>query len=146
MNICYSSPGNERENDPLFLSACEAFATEKYIEAAKGCRRAYSFLGDLYMALEYLKRTANFDLKSALAFSDLGNNAMMRNEVFEAIEWFKKAINLGKDRPEYYIQAAQCYIQVGDYSNAERLIKGCLKKNPGNPTALDYLSKLSYLS
>lgn len=107
--------------------------------------RTCSFLGSKQQALEYLNRALDFNPKSDLVCADLGNNALMRNELLEASEWFEKAINL-KDRPEYYIKAAQCYIQSDNFLKAKTMIKNCLKKSPDNPIALDLLSKLNYIS
>ena len=107
--------------------------------------RAYQFLGLLQQSLIYLNKAVDYNPKSDFIYAELGDNALMRNELFEAIDWFEKAIRLKKDRPEYYIKAARCYMQVCDFLKAKKLISNCLKINPNNPIALDLSLKLNAL-
>mgnify|MGYP001592748191 CR=1 FL=1 len=77
---------------------------------------AYSFLGEhdtAYQCLLQAERCAPSDPLLAIIHVHLGKNAMMHNDIPEAIEWLEKSLELGKRNPEPYPLLIQCYRMVG---------------------------------
>ncbi len=104
--------------------------------------RAYSFLGEHQEGFTYLKRAIEYDPESPFIYVDLGTNAMMRQEFFEAISWFEKAFSLDNRSSETHFLKAQCYYMLGSFEEAKEEMVSYLKSNPGDPNALDLLSKM----
>ena len=104
--------------------------------------RAYSFLGKHQKGFEYLKRAILYDPESPFIYVDLGTNAMMRQEFVEAISWYDKALSLDRRCSESHLLKAQCYYAIGFFKEAKEEMVSYLKSNPGDPNALDLLSKM----
>lgn len=67
---------------------------------------------------------------------------MMRYEFFEAIGWLDKAFSLDKRCSESHFLKAQCYSVLGFFEEAKEEIEKFLESSPGDPNALDLLSKI----
>lgn len=104
--------------------------------------RAHSFLGKHQKGFEYLKRAILYDPESPFIYVDLGTNAMMRQEFVEAISWYDKALSLDRRCSESHLLKAQCYYAIGFFKEAKEEMVSYLKSNPGDPNALDLLSKM----
>jgi tetratricopeptide (TPR) repeat protein len=83
-----------------------------------------------------------YDPESPFIYVDLGTNAMMRQEFFEAISWYDKALSLDRRCSESHLLKAQCYYAIGFFKEAKEEMVSYLKSNPGDPNALDLLSKM----
>ena len=106
---------------------------------------AYSFLGDLDKSYEYLKKAVDYDPESGLMHHDMGTNLMRRNNFFEAINWFEKAIALDKRLLDPYLKLAQCYCVIGNINYGVKMLDKYLTERPDDPRAIDLLSKLESL-
>ena len=104
--------------------------------------RAYSFLGEHQEGFTYLKRAIGYNPESPFIHVDLGTNAMMRQEFFEAISWFEKAFSLDKRSLETHFLKAQCYYILGSVEEAKEALGKFLESRPDDPNALDLLSKM----
>ena len=84
--------------------------------------RAYSFLGDLSKSYEYLQKAVDYNPNSAHMHDDMGTNMMRRNNFFEAIKWFEKAIDLDKRLLDPYLKLAQCYCVIGNVNYGMKML------------------------
>ncbi len=83
--------------------------------------------------------------KSLLArsFTDLGKEQVEKKDFTGALENFKKAYALLKDR-QTILNLATVYFQLKDDWNAELLFHELLKIDPKNTTALNYLGEIAW--
>lgn len=79
----------------------------------------------------------------ARSFTDLGKDQVEKKDFVIALENFKKAYAMDKDR-ETTFNLAMAYFQVKDDWNAELLFNELLKLDPKNTTALNMLGEIAW--
>jgi tetratricopeptide (TPR) repeat protein len=79
----------------------------------------------------------------ARSFTDLGKNQVDKKDFVSALENFKKAYALTKDR-ETTFNLAMAYFQLKDDWNAESLFNEVLKFDPKNTVALNMLGEIAW--
>jgi tetratricopeptide (TPR) repeat protein len=79
----------------------------------------------------------------ARSFTDLGKDQVEKKDFVVALENFKKAYAMDKDR-ETTFNLAMAYFQVKDDWNAELLFNELLKLDPKNTTALNMLGEIAW--
>jgi type IV pilus assembly protein PilF len=115
--------------------------------------QAYSTRG---LVLYYIKEfaSAEKDFKRALSLDErdpeINNNygwfLCQTGKVKESIDYFQRAINnpLYQTPETAYLNAASCYVKLGELNLAEDYVRKTLRLSRDNPKALFQLAKISY--
>ncbi|HEX4166625.1 MAG TPA: protein kinase [Bryobacteraceae bacterium] len=128
-----------------------AQATSEYLRAIEldpGNGDAYRRLGETYQyngqneeALTAFKKALAIDPQEYRNSRDLGRYFFQRARYDEAIVQFRKAIKLGPGDPGLRYELTEAYQDAGQFTLAEKEIRGCLR-SAETPIALDALGVL----
>jgi tetratricopeptide (TPR) repeat protein len=89
------------------------------------------FQNKLYdMALEEFKKAVKIDAGYAKAWANRGATELQLNKSEEAIESYKKALQIASDEEQITLQAARAYERCNKADESEKLLKGAVEKHP----------------
>lgn len=154
------SPAPARPSRPPddFLTAVEHYNAKKLNEAEevllkltleKPDFRAYSLLGTVYLEKDQAVKavdplSSSLKLKpSASVYSNLGLAYYKLANYPDAIDAYKKAIQLDSKNLHRFYNLAICYQKEKDYPNAIIVLQQALRNQPNNPVTLRYLAVVS---
>ncbi len=93
-------------------------------------------LDDTPGAIEILTRMKNERPRSLTVLHALGRVMMREQQWNEAIDWFKKALEVRQDHLASLRDSAECYLRLKDLRNAEGFSNRAKSVNPADPYVL----------
>ncbi|MEM3512857.1 MAG: tetratricopeptide repeat protein, partial [Thermoplasmata archaeon] len=123
----------------LFSSASNDFPSS--MEILIGAGIAATKLGRHSTALEHFHRAESIQ-KTAGLYNNMGNVLFNMGRIEEALDYYKKAIELDKNYETAYLNAANVLTRAKRFEEAIALINTLLKQNPNSAEAHYQMSKI----
>ena len=126
----------------------ESLAAYPTAEAYTFLGWALSWQGDVDGAIRECKRAIDVDPEFGNPYNDIGVYLIEKGELEEAIPWLEQAQRSKRYDPRHYphLNLGRIYARTGKVSRAISEFECALELHPGDPIALEALSRLRTLN
>lgn len=120
-----------------YISACEL--DPEHFEAHYGAAQSLYQLEDYDQSLQYAHKAKEIDPKQFGVELLLGDLHEAQQDHMEAINAYRRALELEGNDPKIMISLSRAYLRSGRYSSAKELLSDVVAMEPGNSLAYQYL-------
>ncbi len=111
----------------------------EHYEAHIGAARSFFDLDDLEQAREFAQKARDINPDQPDAERVLGDIFDQQREPLEAINAYRRVLELKGNEPDIMIRLARSYLRADRFSSAKELLQDVLEQEPDNALAFQYL-------